>query len=247
MVPLNFAFPRVLRLRQTFFSRLDAFQLPLRGTPFNIEISFLGWLPPNLSPLRDGLSRWPPTSGRAHRTAIGLHDPARNTLIIGTVSETQMGSKPIRNFLRSFRRLGRRGLLLSSPHPRPQVTARGCSRASSRVGRRGAVHQAQPPARGCGNSHPLAPSWFPHGRDPRQGPRPALTLLGTRAARRGRALPTPSGAGRLHYLGSRRLLPGARGPDVHQRQPGVLPLSGPSIIQGPHRRPALSPRPQRRL
>ena len=115
------------------------------------------------------------------------------------------------------------------------------------MGRRGAVHHAQPPARGCGDFHPLAPSWLPHGRDPSQGPRPALTLLGTRAARRGRALPAPSGAGRLHYLCSRRLLPGARGRDVHQRQPGLLPLSGPSIIQGPHRRPALSPRPQRRL
>lgn len=104
-----------------------------------------------------------------------------------------------------------------------------------------------PPPAAAGIPTHWRPSWLPHGRDLSQGPRPALTLLGTRAARRGRALPAPSGAGRLHYLCSRRLLPGARGRDVHQRQPGLLPLSGPSVIQGPHRRPALSPRPQRRL
>lgn len=146
-----------------------------------------------------------------------------------------MDSKTIRNFLRSSRRRGRGGLLLYSPHPpRPQVTARGCSRAPSRVGRGGARSTRGPRPAAAGTPTAGARP-VPHGRDPHQGPCAALTLLRARAARQGRTLPAPTGAGRLRYLGGRRLLPGARGRDVHQRQPGLQPLGGPSVVHGPHR------------
>lgn len=63
-------------------------------------------------------------------------------------------------------------------------------------------------------------------------------LLGTRAARRGGGTASTLGAGVSTTSAAAGSCLG-RGRDVHQRQPGLLPLSGPSVI-GPHRRPALS-------
>lgn len=115
------------------------------------------------------------------------------------------------------------------------MTALGCSRALGRVGRGGAFRTAPRP-HGCWDSTRRLPPSPPRG-DPRQGPRPALTLLRARAARPGTALPAPAGAGRLRYLGVHPpLLAGARGPVVHQLQPVLRLLGGPGVVLGPHRR-----------
>ena len=109
-----------------------------------------------------------------------------------------MGSKTIRNFLRSSRRRGRGGFCFTVLTPRPQVTARGCSRAPSRVGRGGAVHTG-PPAGGCGDPHRWRPPGPPRAR-PAPGsmrrthpaPRASRTAMkDTASTRRGRASPLP--------------------------------------------------------
>ena len=101
-----------------------------------------------------------------------------------------MDSKAIRNFLRSFRRLGRRGLLLSSPHPaRPPPPAGDSARVfrsfqQGGKGRRGPPCAApRPPLRGLpptgalpvppwarptpGSAPPHSPCWArePHGEE----------------------------------------------------------------------------------
>lgn len=113
----------------------------------------------------------------------------------------------------------------------PQLTARGVSRAPGRVGTE--ARWALCP--GCWNPNPPAPARDPGARL-QPGPHRALTRLGAGATPRGKAEPAPAAVWRPPCLGGRRLLTGARGSIVRQRQPGLLELHGPGAILRPHLR-----------